>query len=135
MVAKFFNPYMGYIKAGLVVALLAGAVFVFLQAKHWYTESLATAVEQGRQEVLATQSRLINEIEQRERAANKEEVQVLERELNNTKGEVSALRRKLQVDHELDALLQAKPGLVLRAVQNGTNEVLSEFEEITAWEE
>jgi hypothetical protein len=135
MVSKFLAPYTMYIKAGLAIALAGGIVFVYLQAKHWYSESIAAAVEQGRQEVLATQARLLNEAERRGREENIQELVELRKELLASKNEVTTLRRKLQVDHELDALLQAKPGLVLKAVQNGTNEVLFEFEEITRWEE
>jgi hypothetical protein len=135
MVSKFLAPYAMYIKAGLAIALAGGIVFVYLQAKHWYSEAITTAVEQGRQEVLATQARLLNEAESRGREENIQELMKLRKELLASKNEVTTLRRKLQVDHELDALLQAKPGLVLKAVQNGTNEVLLEFEEITQWEE
>lgn len=128
-------PYAMYIKAGLAVLLAGGIVFAYFQAKHWYSESMASAVEQGRQEVLATQQRLINEAVLEERAINNEELLKLRKEMQVSKSEVNDLRRKLQVDHELDALLQAKPGLVLRAVQNGTNEVLKDFEEVTQWKE
>lgn len=131
MVFKYLNPYMVYIKAGLVIALAGAVVFVYFQAKHWYSESIAAAVEQGRQEVMATQARLLNEAERRGREANTQEVENLREELSSSKSEVTSLRRKLQVDHELDALLQAKPGLVLKAVQKGTNEVLQDFEDVT----
>lgn len=135
MVLKYINPYMNYIKAGLVVLLIVGIGFVYFQAKHWFSESINTAVEQGRQEVLAAQQRLINEAVLAEREQNNQELGNLRKELQSTESEVNALRKKLQVDHELDALLQAKPGLVLKAVQNGTNEVLQDFEEITQWKE
>ena len=44
---------------------------------------------------------------------------------------VSNLQRQLLIDHDLDRLLQRKPGLILPRVNRGTEEVLKELEEIT----
>lgn len=120
-----------YIKAGLAVALAVGVVFLYFQAKHWYNSAVDNAREEGRQEVMLEQQRIITRTIIEEQRINEEEKEVLRQEIRSQKQEVKALRQKLEVDHELDALLQAKPRLVLKAVQNGTNQVLAEFEEIT----
>lgn len=120
-----------YIKAGLAVALAVGVVFLYFQAKHWYNSAVDNAREEGRQEVMLEQQRIITRTIIEEQRINEEEKEVLRQEIRSQKQEVKALRQKLEVDHELDALLQAKPRLVLKAVQNGTNQVLIEFEELT----
>lgn len=132
---KYLAPYKMYLQIGLIALLIAGGTFVYFQAKHRYDTAIESALEQGRQEVLLQQERAINEAVRKERLENKIEKERLRRELRSLNTEVTDLRKKLEVDHELDALLQAKPGLILRAVQNGTNEVLKDFEEITKWEE
>lgn len=132
---KFLAPYKLYLQIGILTALIAGGAFLYSQAKHRYDSAIEAAVEQGRQEVMLRQERAINEAVREERQENELEKERLRRELRSRNQEVNDLRRKLQVEHELDALLQAKPGLVLKAVQNGTNKVLTEFEEITQWEE
>jgi len=131
MFPKVFQQYKLYIQLGLLAVFIAGGIFLYFQAKHRYDMAIEAATEAGRQEVLINQERLINKEVAEALLENKEEVNTLRLEIREKDKEVTSLRQKLQVDHELDALLQAKPGLVLRAVQNGTDEVLRDFEEIT----
>lgn len=122
------------ILSAILLAFIGGGV-AYLEGKHRYDSAIAAAKREAVQEVLLEQERAINKAVQIERDLNQLEKQELKKEIQKRDQEVSALRRKLEVDHELDALMQAKPGLVLKAVQNGTDEVLKEFEEITKWEE
>lgn len=131
MLPKFLAPYKAYLVVAILLLFVAGGVFLYFQAKHRYEMAIEAAAEAGRQEVLIEQERIVNREVSKALEKNDEEVRVLREEIRSKNSEVNALRRKLQVDHELDALLQAKPGLVLKAVQNGTNQVLEDFEEIT----
>ena len=130
-----FSLPLKYIKLGIAAAVVVAIGFAYFQAKHWYDSAIEEAKMQGRQEVVIEQQQIITRTIVEEQKLNEEEKQELRKQILAQRKQVEELRRKLQVDHELDALLQAKPGLVLKAVQNGTNKVLAEFEEITEWDE
>lgn len=71
----------------------------------------------------------VREAELREESrVEKERIQV---ELDRAQKEVDNLRRMLLIEHDLDRLLQEKPGLILPRVNEGTEKVLKELEEIT----
>ena len=71
----------------------------------------------------------VREAELREESRlEKERIQV---ELDRAQKEVDNLRRMLLIEHDLDRLLQEKPGLILPRVNEGTEKVLKELEEIT----
>ena len=57
--------------------------------------------------------------------------QRIELELAAERNRVKDLRRMLLIDHDLDRLLQRKPGLILPRVNQGTEDVIKELEDLT----
>jgi hypothetical protein len=73
-------------------------------------------------------------VDAREREVRDElarEKAIIEERLDLERGKVQDLRKMLLIEHDLDRLLQEKPGLILPRVNRGTEEVLKELEEIT----
>jgi hypothetical protein len=65
------------------------------------------------------------------RQQNEEEKKILEGQLAQSRAKVSDLQRMLLIDHDLDRLLQEKPGLILPRVNRGTEEAIKTLEELT----
>ena len=78
------------------------------------------------------QARIIaTEREQFLRDKAKEERAIIEAELIIQRNRLNDLQRMLLIEHDLDRLLQRKPGLILPRVNTGTENVLRELEELT----
>ena len=86
------------------------------------TAKLEFAVE--KQEALSAREDELRKIATADRDA-------IEIELEKERAQVSDLRRMLLIDHDLDRLLQRKPGLIIPRVNKGTENVLMELEELT----
>lgn len=65
------------------------------------------------------------------REQNNQEKERLEGQLAVSRAKVSDLQRMLLIDHDLDRLLQEKPGLILPRVNKGTEEAIKDLEELT----
>lgn len=65
------------------------------------------------------------------REQNNQDKERLEQELATSRAKVSDLQRMLLIDHDLDRLLQEKPGLILPRVNKGTEEAIKDLEELT----
>ena len=65
------------------------------------------------------------------REQNNQEKERLEEQLAVSRAKVSDLQRMLLIDHDLDRLLQEKPGLILPRVNKGTEEAIKDLEELT----
>lgn len=86
------------------------------------TAKLEFAIE--KQEALAAREEALREISRADREA-------IEKELMLERARLKDIQRMLLIDHDLDRLLQRKPGLILPRVNKGTEDVLMELEEIT----
>jgi hypothetical protein len=74
---------------------------------------------------------IVNTITKTLQKQNEETKKELEAELAQSRAKVSDLQRMLLIEHDLDRLLQEKPGLILPRVNRGTENVLKELEELT----
>ena len=74
---------------------------------------------------------IVNTITKTLQRQNEETKKELEAELAQSRAKVSDLQRMLLIEHDLDRLLQEKPGLILPRVNRGTENVLKELEELT----
>ena len=52
----------------------------------------------------------------------------LDQEVIDLAADTDGLEKQLLIDHDLDAILQRKPDLAVKIVNNGTAEVFLEFE-------
>lgn len=124
-----------YLKAFIIGLFITGLSYGTIYVRGLYKAAIQTAEEKGRQEVLLEQQELSARIIEEETQVNEEAKKELRKIIASKNKEIQDLERKLQIEHDLDRLLQAKPGLILKVVQEGTNDRLIELEEITQWED
>ena len=124
-----------WLKIGALVAVGAGLIYAGIYVRGLYKEAISTAKEQGRQEIILEQTFLRDQMLAEQETLDKEARDNLQKVIVQKNRELRDLERKLQIEHNLDRLLQAKPEWILKLVQNGTNEKLTELEEITQWED
>jgi uncharacterized protein HemX len=124
-----------YLKAAAVAAIAVAIGYGAIYVRGMYKEALKSAEEKGRQEVVLEQRELSARIIEEETQENEVAKKELRRIIATKNREIQDLERKLQIEHDLDRLLQAKPGLILKIVQEGTNNRMTELEEITQWED
>jgi hypothetical protein len=111
----------------IILAILGGAgTFIWFQYKGAINAAYRAGVNYVIQEQLEYETQNLKEqIED-----NKKEMQQLSSSLRKEQLRTKDLERMLGLDHDLDKLLQAKPGMILKRVNDGTAEVLQEFEEV-----
>lgn len=124
-----------WLKIGTAAVIVAGLVYAGIYVRGMYKDALANAEEKGRQEVIIEQTFLRDRMLAEQNYLDKEAKEELQKIIIQKNREVRDLQRKLQIEHDLDRLLQAKPEWILKLVQKGTNEKLTELEEITQWED
>jgi len=124
-----------WLKIGALTLVGAGFIYAGIYVKGLYKEAVSSAKEQGRQEVIIEQTYLRDQMLNEQKTLDEEARDNLEKVIIQKNREVRDLERKLQIEHNLDRLLQAKPEWILKIVQKGTNEKLIELEEITQWED
>ena len=76
-------------------------------------------------------AKIIRDVTDTLREQNNQDKERLEEELATSRAKVSDLQRMLLIDHDLDRLLQKKPGLILPRVNRGTEEAIKDLEELT----
>ena len=113
--------------AAIVATIGAGVA----KGYEYHLDQIDLAVNTAKIETALEEARLgkIREDELRESArVDKERI---EAELVIERRKVNNLQRMLLVDHDLDKLLQSKPGLILPRVNKGTEDYFAELEKIT----
>ena len=117
-----------------IFAVLAALSMIGYGVKWTYDKHLKAiedAVNLARIETALFEQKLAREATEKVRAEQEAERQAMQAELDRARANADNLRRMLTIDHDLDRLLQRKPGLILPRVNNGTEEVLLELEELT----
>ena len=136
---NFLLPYAfsfkNFAKLGLVLLLVLGSIYGYVYVRGLYETAIKNAQELGRQEIIRNQEMLKSDILKEQEEINRVAKEELKTVIIEQNKEIKDLERKLQIEHDLDRLLQAKPGLILNIVQKGTNEKLQDLEEITQWED
>lgn len=115
---------------GLVSALGVG-VYAFNAAKNWYANSITEAVNNAKIEATLERNEAIRTMALDYSKTLSEERERLRKEVEAERQKATDLRRMLLIDHDLDRLLQRKPGLILPKVNDGTQELFDEVEELT----
>lgn len=111
----------------IVVALGVGAKTAY----NYHLDEINKAIEQTQTRIVLEQEQARKAFEQELREESKLEKEKIQKELDLERKKVTDLQRMLLIDHDLDRLLQRKPGLILTRVNEGTEEVLKELEELT----
>jgi hypothetical protein len=113
------------------IAILLTIAYGLNAAKNYHLDQIDKAVLAAQSAFALEQDELLRnrEVELREEA--RAEKLKIEQELKVERAKVTDLRRMLLIDHDLDRLLQRKPGLILIRVNKGTQEYFEELEKIT----
>lgn len=112
---------------GIVIAIGFGIAAVY----KYHLKEIDEAVMSARLTIAAEAQEALQNREKELREESRKELERIQIELNRKQKEVLNLRRMLLIEHDLDRLLQEKPGLILPRVNEGTEKVLKELEEVT----
>ena len=114
-----------------VIAIISSLGYGVKWTYDKHLEAIDNAINQVRLETAIQEQRLVEEITRELELQIEAERLLMQAELSKTRATSDNLRRMLSIDHDLDRLLQRKPGLVLPRVNKGTEEVLRDLEELT----
>lgn len=116
----------------IAIASIITAIGVGINKGYEYhLEQINKAVNTAKLEFAIEKQEALNAREAKLRAIAEADRIIIEEELDRERAKTDNLRRMLLIDHDLDRLLQRKPGLILPRVNNGTEAVLQELEELT----
>jgi 5-bromo-4-chloroindolyl phosphate hydrolysis protein len=118
-------------KTLIAVLISAGLTILGITAFNWHTRILNDAVTAATNVIALEQQIKSDEREKELLEIAKEDLEVVERQLRVEKQKVVKLEKQLLIEHDLDKLLQQKPGLILSRVNEGTAKYFQELEEIT----
>lgn len=111
----------------IVTAISLGVAKVY----DMHLDAIDMAVNDTKKTIVLEQNKLQREREDDLREQSREDLEAIEVELIVERKKVSDLKQMLLIDHDLDNLLQKKPGLILIRVNRGTEAYYRELEEIT----
>lgn len=113
--------------AGIVASIGYGLNRIY----EYHLDQIDTAINTVKIEMAIEQNELIHTREKELREISAKDKKRIEIELRVERAKVTDLRRMLLIDHDLDRLLQRKPGLILPRVNKGTEDYFKRLEEIT----
>jgi hypothetical protein len=119
------------VKWGAIVVIVAAISTGIKKGYEYHLDQIDAAVITAKLESAIKEQEAVKEREAILREKSKKDREAIETELEVERAKVIDLRRQLLIDHDLDRLLQRKPGLILNIVNKGTEEVLLELEELT----
>ena len=96
-----------------------------------HKDAITLAVNDTKKTIVLEQNELQRERENDLREQSREDLEAIQVELIVERRKVSDMKKMLLIDHDLDNLLQKKPGLIINIVNKGTEEYYRELEEIT----
>ena len=127
VLSKFKTVAIAFLVLASVSAIGYGVKWTY--DKH--LDAVNNAVEKALLEASAAQTIAVEEARREVRAENETNLREARKKLMESRRTVSDLRRILLIDHDLDRLLQEKPDMILIRVNEGTELVLQELEELT----
>ena len=127
------------IPAGIVSGLKIFAILAIISSVGYgvkwvydkHLDAIDDAIYQAKLEATVTEQILVRQATEELREQHEIEKLALQVEIDQARATSDNLRRMLTIEHDLDRLLQRKPGLILPRVNQGTEEVLTELEELT----
>lgn len=122
---------LGYIKIAGIGVGIAAITFAGYKVYNYHLDAIERAVDTVKLELAVEAQEAVNKREQELLEKARQEKELIETELAKERRKVSDLQRMLLIEHDLDRLLQRKPGLILPRVNNGTEEYFKELEEAT----
>lgn len=111
----------------IAIALIAGVKWGY----EYHLDQIDAAINTAKLEFAIEKQEAVSRREEILREEARREKEAIEIRLKAERAKVNDLQRMLLIDHDLNRLLQRKPGLILTRVNEGTETVLKELEEIT----
>jgi len=111
-----------------IISMLAAGI---KKGVDYHFDQIDIAVANNARELAIASATRLTEREKELRARSAEDKDLIEQELKVERAKVTDLQRMLLVDHDLDRLLQQKPGLILPRVNKGTEAYFKALEEAT----
>ncbi len=127
-VTKFWGSYGKMI---LIVGALGAILLAVNKVVNYHFDQIDFAVNAAKVNLIMEQNEVQQELREELKQQSREEKEKIEIKLKVERTKVSNLQRMLLVDHDLDKLLQKKPGLILIRVNKGTEEYYKALEELT----
>ena len=124
-------PIGSIVKWAAIATIFSGIIYAGSRIYEYHLDEIDEAVNTAILESAAETQRAVTAREEEVRKVLDAEREVVEKELVVARNKAVDLERMLLIDHDLDRLLQRKPGLILPIVNEGTVEVLAELEELT----
>jgi len=119
------------VKWGAII-ILVGAIGAGIKAGYnYHLDEIDEAVNTAALEFAVDKQAALDAREDELRELAQADREEIEQKLVAERARVNDLQRMLLIDHDLDRLLQRKPGLILPRVNKGTEAVLLELEELT----
>jgi hypothetical protein len=115
---------------GLIIATI-GAGWMSWSAYTWHTDKLEEAIRTTQNEIVLEQTLYRVDREKKLKIQSQQDLKVVEKSLKEERLKVTKLEQQLLIDHDLDRLLQRKPGLILIRVNKGTDKYFKDLKEAT----
>ena len=119
------------VKWGAILAIVSMLTLGVKRGYEYHLDQIDQAVVSAQREIAIASAKTITAREKELRTLSREDKEVIEQELKIERAKVTDLQRMLLVDHDLDRLLQRKPGLILPRVNKGTEDYFKSLEEAT----
>lgn len=124
-------PIGSIVKWTIILAIVGILATGIKKGYEYHLDQIDTAVNAAKVELVLAQNELQREREDRLRIESIKEKKLIEEQLKVERAKVTDLQRMLLIDHDLERLLQRKPGLILTRVNAGTEAYFKELEEAT----
>lgn len=119
------------VKWTAIAGIVASIGFGIRAGYNYHLDQIDAAVNTVTLELALEQTEAVRVREKELRTKSIAEKKILEAEIKVERAKVSDLRRMLLIDHDLDRLLQRKPGLILTRVNKGTKAYNKALEDAT----
>lgn len=121
----------GIVKWVAILGIVSTIGYGLNRAYEYHLDQIDLAVVASKLETAIEEQKLASDREDLLREKSRQAREAIEIELQVERARVSDLQKQLLIDHDLDRLLQIKPGLILTIANEGTEKVLLELEELT----
>lgn len=119
------------VKWGAILLIVTASIAGVKAGYNYHLEQIDKAVNIAALEFAVDKQAALDAREDELRELAQADRKEIEQKLVAERARVNDLQRMLLIDHDLDRLLQRKPGLILPRVNKGTEAVLLELEELT----
>lgn len=119
------------VKWGAITLIVSTLAYGIKRGYEYHLDQIDAAVNMAKIEFVLEKEQALNEREDQLRELAKLDREAIEVQLRAERNKIKDLRKLLLIRHDLDRLLQEKPGLILPRVNAGTQAYFKELEEAT----